>query len=173
VRRDEVVVRPPGEGDHEAVSSFACSTGRWYEDEVQEYVRTRALQDARRLRGYAFLVAEEAERLIACMAYTPEAIEYGERNMILAMRLQVLAIATADQGRVLQSAGRLSDALLQTLIAEAAPMAADGLLTVIVARDNLRSVRLCERNGFGSQIAHSTDYVRMFGRFGTGRLTPD
>lgn len=93
--------------------------------------------------------------------------------MILAMRLQVLAIATADQGRSLESGRRLSDALLQTLIAEAARMAADGLLTAIVARDNLRSIRLCERNGLGSQIAHSIEYVRMFGRFGSGRFAPD
>jgi hypothetical protein len=47
----------------------------------------------------------------------------------------------------------------------------DGTLTEIVARDNLRSVNLCERHGFDSQIAHSIEYVRMFGRFGTGPFT--
>jgi L-amino acid N-acyltransferase YncA len=173
VTRGEVVVRPPGEGDREAIGSFACSTGPWYEDEVQEYVRARALEDARRVDGYVFLVAEEDERLIGCMAYMPEALEYEERHMILVMRLHVLAIATGDQGRVLENGRRLSDALMQTLIAEAARVSVDGTLTAIAARDNLRSVRLCERNGFDSQIADSIEYVRMFGRFGTGSFRSD
>jgi hypothetical protein len=82
-----VVVRPPGEGDREAIGSFACSMVAWYEDEVQEYVRARALRDARRVDGYTLLVAEEDERLIACMAYTSEALEFEERRMILAVRL--------------------------------------------------------------------------------------
>ena len=166
-----MVVRPAGEGDREAIGSFACSTGPWYEDEVQRYVRARALDDARRVSGYELLVAEEDERLVACMAYMPWALNFEEHDMIFSMRLQVLAIATADQGRVLVRGRRLSDALMQTLIARAAPLSFDGALTAIVARDNLRSIKLCERNGLTSQIAHGIEYVQMLGRFGTGTFS--
>jgi hypothetical protein len=102
------------------------------------------------------------------MAYMPEVLEYEEHRMIVATRLQVLAITTADQGRVLEGGRRLSDALLQTLIAQGSRASVDGALTAIVARDNLRSIRLCERNGLVSQFAHGIEYVRMFGRFGSG-----
>ena len=110
--RGELVVRPAGEGDREAIGSFECSTGPWYEDEVEQYVRAQALEDARRVNGYALLVAED-ERLIACMAFMPEALDFEENSSILAMRLQVLAIATADQGRLLERGRRLSDALMR------------------------------------------------------------
>ena len=59
------------------------------------------------------------------------------------------------------------------MIAQAARLSVDGTLTAIVARDNLRSIKLCERNGLVAQVAHSIDYVRMFGRFGTGPFSPE
>jgi len=120
---------------------------------------------------YSLLIAEEGERTLACMAHRPEALELQERHAIVVARLQVLAIDRADQGRVFESGGRLSDGLMQTLIAHAVPASVEGVITALVARDNLRSLRLCERNGLGSQVMHDARYVRVLGRFGSGAFS--
>ncbi len=171
--REAIVLRPAAEGDRAALESFACSRGAWYEQDVERYVRGRALDDAFRVPGYALFVAEQGERLLGCMAYMPEMLEVEEQHLIAAARLHVLAIASTDQGRVLDSGRRLSDALLQTLIAKATPTSIEGVLTAVVARENVRSIRLCERNGLSVQIAYDARHVRVVRRFGSGAFALD
>jgi len=74
VTSDEIVLRPAGEGDRERRAAFACSTGAWFEDDVERYVR---------------------------------------HHHIGVARLHFLAVALTDQGRMLDSGRRLSDALLE------------------------------------------------------------
>jgi L-amino acid N-acyltransferase YncA len=171
VTPEDIVVRPAGQGDREALEAFACSRGLWYEDEVERYIRGRAFAEFERVDGYELLVAEEDSRLIGVMAYVPELARAEEADWILIVRLQVLAIALEDQRRVLESGRRLSDALLQTLIAQAVEYSVGGALTAIVARDNVRSINLCERNGIDSQFAHGSRYVLMSGTFGDEPLS--
>jgi hypothetical protein len=162
-----IIVRPADPGDHEPLAAFECSTRMPFEDEVQHYVRTRAYSDSLKLDGYHLWVVEQGERLIGCLAWLPELIPVSNAEVIPAWRLQVLAIATTHQGLVLPHGGRLSDALMQTAMVQALkPSAGHGVITGVAAVDNIRSIRLCERNGLTSQTRFGHGYVRLLGAFG-------
>ncbi len=165
---DEVVVRDATTGDAEALSAFRCSTGPWYEQDVEDYLRRRALgQLLATPDTYSLLVALDGKRLVGCMAHYPEGLIRASAALILATRLQVLAIAVTDQGRRLKDGTRLSDALMRTVIHHALDTRRYPVLTTIVAQDNLRSVAVCERNGLRSQIQHDGRHVRLSGHFST------
>lgn len=82
-----------------------------------------------------------------------------------AVRLQLFALGRDDQGRVLQDGTRLSDALFQALIRDVLGMRQSGVITAIVAQDNLRSMRLCRRNGLRSEVRYDGRHVRLTGLF--------
>ena len=149
------------------LGAFECSTGPWYEDEVQNYVRARALEHARRKPGrYHLLLAFDGGRLVAVGAHADEALFLPDET-VRAIRLQVLAVGLADQGRVLASGHRLADVVLATLIDDATRVRPTDLATAIVAAENLRSISLCERNGLRSQTRCGDGYVRLTGRVGS------
>lgn len=156
-------VREATDDDAVALAAFECSTGPWYEEEVQAYVRGRALAHARENPyGYRLLVAYEQTRLIAVAAHADEALILPE-DTCFAARLQVLAIALVDQRRSLPGRVRLSDLLMATLIADAMDHKSTDVVTAIVADENLRSIALCERNGLRSQTRYSGRYLRLTG----------
>jgi RimJ/RimL family protein N-acetyltransferase len=39
------------------------------------------------------------------------------------------------------------------------------IITAIVAKENLRSIRLCERNGLRSQVEYDPAHIRLTGNF--------
>jgi ribosomal protein S18 acetylase RimI-like enzyme len=159
------IVREATDDDAAALASFECSTGAWYEEEVQAYIHERALTHAHENPdGYRLLVAFEQTRLIAVAAHASEALILPEDDTYLAARLQVLAIAVADQRRRLPDRSRLSDVLMATLISDAIEDKKTDVVTAIVADENLRSIALCERNGLRSQTRHSSRYLRLTGR---------
>lgn len=84
---------------------------------------------------------------------------------VLATRLQLMAIATPDQGRRLDGGDRLSDLLMRALIADAIETRTTGVLTAIVAQDNVRSLVLCERNGLRSQVRYDAQHARLTSLF--------
>jgi hypothetical protein len=157
-------VRRAASADAETLAAFECSTGPWYEDEVQHYVRRRALEDALRApQIYRLLLAFDGARLVAVGAHAQEALILTD-DTVLATRLQVVALGLDDQGRVLEHGTRLSDVVISTVIADALRGGPSELVTAIVAGENLRSIALCERNGLRSQTRYSRDYVRLSGR---------
>ena len=161
----DLVLREATEEDAIALASFHCSTGAWYEQEVEEFVRGHALRAAARER-FRLLVAVEGERLVATAAhYHPELIPTEDGAHRFATRLHHLAINVDDQGRRLSDNSRLSDALMQALIADAIETWTTGVLTAIVAADHDRSLAMCERNGLRSRIRHGTGFVRVTGLF--------
>lgn len=160
-----MVICPAAEGDADAMAGFRCSTGPWYEQEVESFVRRHALERALTVPGYRLLLAFESDRLVCCMAHHREFLfREGSTAYVLAVRLHVLAIAVEDQGRRLDDGTRLSDTLMAALISDA--MAdREETLTAIVAIDNLRSIALCKRRGLRSQVQRDARHVRLSGHF--------
>lgn len=160
------VVRPATEADEGMLAEFRCSTGPWYEQDVESFVRRRALENALALSGdYRLLLTIEGERLVCCAAHHGELLFRDDGNPIVATRLHLLAIAVEDQGRKLDDGTRLSDAVVATLIADALEIREVSVLTAVVALDNLRSMSLCERHGLRSQVRYDNRHVRMSGHF--------
>jgi hypothetical protein len=151
------------------MARFQCSTGPWYEQEVESFIRQRALEQAITLaEDYRLLVAFDRDRLLGCMAHHQEMLltSDGSRSgPIFATRLHVLAIATHYQRSRLGDGTRLSDKLMSTLIADALETRRNPVLTGIVALENLRSVTLCERHGLRSQVQYDTRHARLSGHF--------
>ena len=82
-----------------------------------------------------------------------------------AIRLHVVAISAGDQGRFLADGRRVSDVVVETLMSEALVDRATEVLTAVVARENLRSIALCERHGLTSQIEYDSRHLRLSGHF--------
>lgn len=110
------------------------------------------------------LLVLDRGRLAGCIAHHLEALLLADRTLEVT-RLSVCALSLADQGRRLDDRRRLSDVVMETLIADAVATRGTAVLTAIVARDNLRSIRLCERNGLRSQVRHNIDHIRLWGVF--------
>lgn len=161
----DLVVREATEEDAEALANFTCSTGLWYEQEVEAFVRRHGLRAAGYDR-FRLLVAVEGDRLVATLAHHhPEFLPTADAAHRIATRLHHLAIDIRDQGRRLPDDRRLSDALMQTLVADAIETWTTGVLTAIVAADNDRSLVMCERNGLRSRTRHGVGYARVTGLF--------
>ncbi len=161
----QLLVRPAREGDTQALDAFRCSTGPWYEQEVEDYVRTRALaQSVENPESYRLLLVLESGVLVACLAHHLEILLRDRGGGIPAARLHVLAISTGHQGRRLAGGERLADVVMATLIADALEILEVEVVTAIVARDNLRSIALCERNGLRSQVQYDGAHIRLSGR---------
>jgi ribosomal protein S18 acetylase RimI-like enzyme len=170
--------RPPGgvvfrlaeERDGPSLASFRCSRGASHDDDVERFVQQSAL--ARALAPnttYRLIVVLEDDRLAAVAAHHPELLLVSTGGNTFrgteAVRLQLLALSLADQGRRMPDGRRLSDLAMETLIAEALGDRRERVLTGIVAKDNLRSLALCERHGLRSQIEFDARHVRVSGSF--------
>lgn len=164
-----MVVRPATRGDADTLAAFRCSTGPWYELEVERFIHRRALDLAVGLSGtFRLLLVFDGGRLVCCMAHHRERLFGGERDsgdLILATRLYLLAIAVEDQGRLLDDGTRLSDTVMATLISDAMATRDAAVLTAVVALDNLRSMALCERHGLRSQVLYDARHARLSGHF--------
>jgi hypothetical protein len=162
---------PAEEQDDERLNSFECSTGSPFEDEVQTFIRTRALSLALADgEGYELLLFHDDDRLIGVAGHHPEILIAGtpgnpEGRAYEAVRLSVLALGLADQGRVLHDGRRLSDLVMETLIAEAIGGRSSVLVSGVVARANHRSIALCERHKLRSQTQYDSLHLRVSGLF--------
>lgn len=147
------------------MEAFRCSTGPWYEQEVEDYIRACALAQAMESpEDYRLLLVLEGGVPIACLAHHLEMLLRDRGSGIVAARLHVLAISIEHQGRRLAGGARLSDVAMATLIADALELRAVEVVTAIVARENLRSIALCERNGLRSQVEYDGAHIRLSGR---------
>jgi hypothetical protein len=168
---EEPAYREAQEDDRAQLVSFECSTGTAFEDEVQAFIQEQALDHALNpTQHYTLLVFMAARRLVAVAGFHPELLIIGppaspEPEARIAIRLSVVAIHLADQGSVLGDGRRLSDLVMQTLIATAIAQEPVAILTGIVARDNARSLALCERNGLVSRTQYDHRHDRMSGIF--------
>jgi ribosomal protein S18 acetylase RimI-like enzyme len=163
----DILVRAAEEADAPALASFRCSTGPEFEQEVEAFVRDHALPRA--LDGDCrLLLVLERDRMIACVGHRPESLITRRGEMVYPRpftRLHLLALALDQQGRRLDDGRRLSDLVMATLIFDALDTRGEQALTAIVARDNLRSIALCERHGLRSQVRYDSRHIRLSGHF--------
>jgi ribosomal protein S18 acetylase RimI-like enzyme len=123
-----------------------------------------------------FVVVED-ERLVCVMGFgrqlllaaTPGSFQAGKTGQVFdgkeATLLHVVALSREDQGRRVGNGQRLSSLVMETLLAEAIGGRQSALVTAIVARENLRSIALCERHGLRSQTEYNAAYLRLSAHF--------
>jgi hypothetical protein len=161
--REPVTVRRAEPGDDEALASFRCSRGRWFQREVEEFINTELPRrlGAEETQVLLFHVAAE---LVAVAAHQPGVLIIAEDpGQVHAAHLLVLAITERLQAGVLADGTRLPDLgmLLRDALRTQRPNVAFG----IVAIENQRSLTMCERNGLASQTVVNSTYARVTGRF--------
>ena len=105
--------------DAASLSSFGCSTGTWYEDEVEQYLQTRAM-DVWRVRGphldHRLLLFEQGHEIVAVAAHEVMDLRAPGGVTLTGTHLTVLALAADTKGaRSTCSARRLSRANSQIL----------------------------------------------------------
>lgn len=151
--------------DEELLRDFRCSTGVWYEDLVERFVTERAL--ARALDGrfdFRLLLFEtNADGLLAVGAHHWRACEVGGTT-VDGTYLVVAAIVLSFQGGRLEGEERLSDFVMNALLSDARDRGRGDLVTVLVARENARSLALCQRFGIDAELpSPNPAYVQLVG----------
>jgi hypothetical protein len=161
-----LAVRLAGEGDADALAAFRCSTGPWYEQEVESFIRRHALRQALTTpEDYRLLLVFAGGRLAGCAAHHLEVLLRDDDGLVTAARLQLLAIGIEDQGRKLDNGKRPSDTVMTTAISDAMATHSVAVITAVTASDNLRSIALCKRHGLRSQVRYDARHVRLSGHF--------
>lgn len=163
------VVRAALDSDQSRLAAFRCA-GNWeYEREVEEFVQRRCLSHAASNPSYRLLLVFEHDRLVGCTAHHPDLqvtlASETQAQAATITRLQLLALHLEQQGRRLDDGRKLVDLMFQTLIVDALQRGNPSVLNAIVARDNVRSVAVCERNGLTSQTRYDARHVRLTGHF--------
>jgi len=158
------VARYLGEDDRDALASFRCSTGAWFEDEVESFVATQLLRRhaARRLHTRHTVIGLEAEsgELVAVGAHEEDLLHDGD-SPFTSTFLVVAAVAVEAQGGTLPDVepldeGRLVSVgryLLEVLMSDADAAAREPVFRAVVAKDNVRSLALCTRVGLTRVLA--------------------
>jgi hypothetical protein len=166
-------VRP---GDWHRLTSFACSTGAWYEDDVERFVQ-------RRLRGHyesrkthidisviVLATANDPDDILAVGAHELDDQVTDDGLYLEGSYLIVGAVGRDVQGRELDvepfDDGRpvtVGLLLMETLIDDLPER--PGAVRAVVARDNARGLRLCERVGLLKERPDADDrFVQRLGR---------
>ncbi len=121
--------------------------------------------------GTHVLLFGAGPEIVAIGAHQPATLivaeEAGERE---AAYLLVVATTERLHAARLASGVRLSDYVMLTLLHNALQTYRVEVAFAIVAVENQRALRLCERNGLSSQSLISRRYARATGRFG---FSPD
>lgn len=146
--------------DREALSRFRCSTGPWYEDEVERYIENRLLDSNLRRAphtGHRVILLETDDHgLVAVGAHEADFLEAPDGQAITGTYLVVGAVAVEHQGATLPNvapferesrAPSLGRYLMEALLSDIASGERDPYLRAVIARDNIRSLKLCSRVG--------------------------
>ncbi len=165
LRGDLVMAEVHGE-DADLLAGFSCSTGQWFEDEVERHIRVDAFR-----RGtdhedpYRLLLFFKDDDLWAVGAHQPEELEMTSGDSLMTTRLVVLAVALEYQGRRSESGDRYGEVALASLIQDAVQYRNTRTVTCLIAHENVRSQRLCRRRGLTSETTASRRYLRLAGTF--------
>jgi hypothetical protein len=163
-------VRVAEPGDARPLGMFECSTGVWYEDEVEEFIQRHALAYARHradLDHRLLLFETGREALVAVGAHELAVFRRGQERLS-GSYLVVGAIAVAYQGARLEDGTRLSNFLLDAVLSDARRFDRGSIVHARVARENVRSLALLRRRGFEREIAASDPrYIDLFGSRGS------
>lgn len=174
---EEPLARHIREEDWRQLAAFACSTGAWYEEDVQAYIRND-LRAAVAWRvehlGTSVLVLASAADPSQILAVGSHEIDDQrtadgaavEGNMLIAgavrvdfQGVQVCVPSFDEDGRPVSIGRYLMQALIDDLPENA------GAVRTVVARENARSLKLCDRIGLRDELDDKDlRYVQRLGR---------
>lgn len=145
--------------DAELLREFRCSTGPWFENEVEEFIQRRLLPRHEHRREHvdhrAVLLELPDLGIVAVCAHEEDFVRYDGEDRT-GSYLEVTAVALDVQGARLPDVEPFEDSdappsvgryLGEVLLADIAGRNRDPYLRGVVARDNERSLRLCTRLG--------------------------
>ncbi|HEV2999667.1 MAG TPA: hypothetical protein VGW75_02920 [Solirubrobacteraceae bacterium] len=148
-----------GEGDRDALARFRCSRGAWYEEDVERFVATRLVdyhESRRRDTDHTVIGLELPQHgLVAVGAHEEDLTRDGDL-LLTSTYLELAAVSLPFQGGVLTDAEPLDPDgkavsvgrwLAEVLLSDNANRKRDPVVRAVVARENRRSLALCDRIG--------------------------
>jgi RimJ/RimL family protein N-acetyltransferase len=152
--------------DAEALAGFSCSTGPWFEEEVQHHIRHDALARADEPDDdYRLVLFEQDAELWAVGAHRLEWLVLRDGSHVPLTHLAALALSIDHQGSVASDGRRYADIALSGLLDDALRHRRERMVFALVALENVRSQRLCRRHGLVFESRADARRLRMTGRF--------
>jgi hypothetical protein len=165
-----------GPADRGLLAGMRCSTGVWFEDDVETFIRARLADyhDWRRAHTDHTIVGLELDDLglVAVGSHESEFIRAGEQ-VVTSTYLECAAVRTDLQGAVLTEVDPLDDDravtlgryILEALLSDIAERERAPIVRAVVARENTRSLRLCARIGLTDERDDPDErFVQRIGR---------
>lgn len=155
-------IRAGREGDRALLAAFTCADPKTaFEVEVERFVQGSVLDwalDARAADNdprLLLVVTTVAGELIGVAAHERVELQ-GSSGPISATKLEVVALATAWQGRSFESGHRASDVLMSAAMADISSRnpARNAHVVAVVHGQNERSLSLVRRYGFTAEITN-------------------
>ena len=158
---EDFVVRQTQRTDANALRNFRCSTGIWYETEAERFIRRRL---ARRVaRGFSGWVVERNGELAAVAAH--EGKPHPDKSGAVITWLMVLTTRIDEQATSMTVAAQLTS-LLKAVVADVQRSGRSPYWYALVAGENEKMRRFCERAGFTAGPVPSNDkYLFYTARF--------
>jgi hypothetical protein len=163
--------------DRDLLAGMRCSTGAWFEDDVETFIRTRLADyhDWRRVHTDHTIVGLELDDLglVAVGSHESDFVrDVGQ--VVTSTYLECAAVRTDLQGAVLAEVDPLDDDdrpvtlgrfLLEVLLSDIAGRERAPIVRAVVARENTRSLRLCARIGLTDERDDPDErFVQRLGR---------
>jgi hypothetical protein len=168
-----------GVGDRDLLAEMRCSTGVWFENEVETFIQTTLADyhDWRRAHtGHTIVGLELDDRgLVAVGSHEAEFVRDGGQ-VVTSTYLECAAVRTDRQGTGLTEVDPLDDDrpvtlghyLLEALLSDIAERERAPIVRAVVARENTRSLRLCARLGLTDERDDPDErFVQRLGRIAT------
>ena len=168
-----------GVGDRGLLAGMRCSTGAWFENEVETFIQARLADyhDWRRPHTDHTIVGLELDDLglVAVGSHEAEFVRDGGQ-VVTSTYLECAAVRTDFQGAVLTEVDPLNDDrpvtlgryLLEVLLSDIAESERASIVRAVVARENTRSLRLCARLGLTDERDDPDErFVQRLGRIAT------
>jgi hypothetical protein len=165
-----------GPADRAALRAFRCSTGRWFEDEVETHVQNDLLDAhaARRSHTDHCAIALELpdHGIVAVTAHEQDLTTEGGRDLT-STRWLVAAVAVDLQGAKLPDVdlgdGRpvtLGRYLAEATLSDVLETDRDPVVRAVIARENDRSLALCRRVGLTRELPDADGrYLSLLGTY--------
>lgn|GEM_PF-978618 len=164
-----------GSQDRASLATFKCSTGVWFEEDVERYVSHRLADAHDRRRAHTDhtiigLVLPD-RGLVAVAAHEQDLTADGDRELT-STRWVLAAVAVGLQGAVLRDVAPYDDDrpvtlgrhLAEVTLSDIVATRRDPVVRAIVARENARSLALCRRVGLArSRPDADPRYVQRLG----------
>ena len=169
-----------GPADRDLLAGMRCSRGAWFEEDVEAFIRTRLAHyhDWRAAHSDHTIIGLELEALglVGVGSHEEEFVRDG-RKLVTSTYLECAAVRIELQGAVLSGIeplgpdGRpvtLGRYLLEVLLSDIAERTRTPIVRAIVARENIRSLRLCTRIGLTTERDDpDARFIQRLGRIAT------